>query len=155
MHCSGCETDHPMCLFSAVQRQMPSNSCISIGHEGCVRICEHKVVKLPAVLKTAYRQFDEFASKSSKRRDKRRMTCYHPSHIPKHHKSLWSKTKLRFPALNFWMLGESRDVLAIISYSAHIDLTEYRGSPITADALRKHIEQGGCTKHRASRTLYS
>ncbi|ODA82469.1 hypothetical protein RJ55_00976 [Drechmeria coniospora] len=34
LHCSGCQADHPACLFSASQRRNPPAVRICIGHEG-------------------------------------------------------------------------------------------------------------------------
>lgn len=54
MHCSGCQMDHPRYLFSAEQRRTPSRIRICIGHEGYVRLCDHKTVtwaQIMAVLK--------------------------------------------------------------------------------------------------------
>ncbi len=44
LHCSGCQKDHPVCLFSAKQRQCPQSTRICIGHEGYLRLCEHVTV---------------------------------------------------------------------------------------------------------------
>ncbi|KAM7215438.1 hypothetical protein V8F06_009198 [Rhypophila decipiens] len=46
-HCARCKADHPRCLFSRLQRdstKIPQSIRYCIGHEGVLRLCEHKAV---------------------------------------------------------------------------------------------------------------
>ncbi|OAA56299.1 f-box domain containing protein [Niveomyces insectorum RCEF 264] len=53
MHCSACEVDHPISFFSAAQRREKAGGHrVCVAHEGHVRLCEHKTVKLAEVLRS-------------------------------------------------------------------------------------------------------
>ncbi|KAK3990690.1 hypothetical protein QBC44DRAFT_264123, partial [Cladorrhinum sp. PSN332] len=42
LHCSGCQRDHPICLFTPAQRELEQRLCV--GHTGHIRLCDHQVV---------------------------------------------------------------------------------------------------------------
>lgn len=44
LHCSGCERDHPVCLFTSRQRKLGRDIRLCVGHTGHARLCQHKVV---------------------------------------------------------------------------------------------------------------
>ncbi|KAK3935583.1 hypothetical protein QBC46DRAFT_397157 [Diplogelasinospora grovesii] len=50
LHCSGCRIDHPACLFSPAQRRSPQSTRICIGHEGFLRLCEHKTISWSLII---------------------------------------------------------------------------------------------------------
>ena len=53
LHCSGCNVDHPTCLFSKAQRLKLSKNRICIGREGFVRLCDHYVITWNEVINIA------------------------------------------------------------------------------------------------------
>ncbi|KAK3358004.1 hypothetical protein B0T25DRAFT_540740 [Lasiosphaeria hispida] len=66
-YCVGCDEKHLLAYFSAAQRQKDETARICIGHEGYVRLCEHKAIDWKTVA-NAMRQLtsrpmtNEFAS---------------------------------------------------------------------------------------------
>jgi hypothetical protein len=44
LHCSGCDLDHPACLFTPEQRINTQHDRVCIGHQGYIRLCQHKTV---------------------------------------------------------------------------------------------------------------
>jgi len=56
LHCSGCDADHPACLFSARQRVKERSKRVCIGHEGHVPLCKHVKVSWSMILKAAERR---------------------------------------------------------------------------------------------------
>lgn len=125
LHCHECQNDHPACLFSGCERGRWRSKRTCIAHEGQIRLCQHKTVKLSEVQEAA--------------RNGTSFTCYHPSHIPTHHKMLWLSSRSIFPSMTVEVIG--RQVLVSMSYSAHLDLAEHSDGPVTADAFRKHINR--------------
>ncbi|KAK4463522.1 hypothetical protein QBC42DRAFT_148397, partial [Cladorrhinum samala] len=44
LHCSGCQRDHPACLFTPIQRRAEKEIRLCVGHTGHVRLCQHQVL---------------------------------------------------------------------------------------------------------------
>ena len=53
LHCSGCQADHPVCLFSVEERRKDLSKRVCIGHEGCMSLCKHVRVPWSLVLAVA------------------------------------------------------------------------------------------------------
>lgn len=124
MHCSGCNRDHPMSLFSAKQRGVDRSARVCIGFEGSVRLCQHRSIRVGDIVE------DEHGI--------RKFTCHHPSHLPMHHrKFLLRRAPLR-PTLE---MDQSYGRSAVISHTAHLDLSGHGNEPITAEAFRAHIRE--------------
>jgi hypothetical protein len=51
LHCSGCNIDHPVCLFSKSQRSARPKSRICIGREGHLRMCEHQTITWDKIIR--------------------------------------------------------------------------------------------------------
>ncbi|KAK0725987.1 hypothetical protein B0H67DRAFT_572056 [Lasiosphaeris hirsuta] len=58
LQCSGCNAEHPACLFSARQRNRTwgKSKRICIGHQGYMRLCEHVTVPWSSVVAEADRR---------------------------------------------------------------------------------------------------
>lgn len=123
MHCSACNLDHTATLFSAAQRNESRAKRVCIGHEGHVRICEHKTV-----------QVDEI----SRWPRLRRFACYHHSHVPDHHLERGRKAIRVFPTLDVGIYGPGQVTL---SHTSHLDLLKYGEEAITAETFRAHIRE--------------
>lgn len=82
LYCSGCHTEHPVCLFSKTQRSRCSRTRVCIGRQGFIRVCEHLAITWDDVIMTA-------KSISGLDTDLAKVfleTCNHESHFPKHHR---------------------------------------------------------------------
>ena len=44
LSCAACAEDHPVALFSALQRRETDDSRICVGHEGDFRVCQHRTI---------------------------------------------------------------------------------------------------------------
>lgn len=124
MHCSGCNRDHSITPFSAKQRDADRSKRVCIGLEGSVRLCQHKSIRVEDIIK------DEDGI--------RKFTCHHPSHVPTHHRKLmlW-RAPLR-PTLE---MDPSYGRRAVISHTAHLDMSGHGNEVITAEAFRTHIRE--------------
>ncbi|KAK0716143.1 hypothetical protein B0H67DRAFT_645801 [Lasiosphaeris hirsuta] len=58
LHCFGCNTEHPACLFSVRQRNRTwgKSKQICIGHQGYMRLCKHVTVPWSSVVAEAERR---------------------------------------------------------------------------------------------------
>lgn len=81
LHCSGCNTDHPRCLFSRAQRSVGPKSRICIRREGFIRVCDHQTTTWKEVIQTALRLAELDTSKALVVLGE----CMHKSHFPSHH----------------------------------------------------------------------
>ncbi|KAL2111783.1 hypothetical protein VUR80DRAFT_9345 [Thermomyces stellatus] len=124
MHCAGCKLDHTSTLFSAAQRLEDRSKRVCIGHEGHVRLCEHKTVKVGELCRWT--------------RLVPRLTCYHQSHVPAHHVGRRPKGMRVFPTLDVGMDGPGQ---ATLSHTAHLDLSGHGQEVITAEVFRAHIRE--------------
>jgi hypothetical protein len=83
LYCSGCHTEHPVCLFSKTQRSRCCRIRVCIGREGFIRVCEHLVITWEDVINTALKlsilNTDDYTTVFLKK-------CKHESHFPQHHK---------------------------------------------------------------------
>lgn len=122
MHCSRCKFDHSATLFSAAQRNEDRAKRICIGHEGHVRVCEHKTVNVGEVTRWMGRKF----------------VCDHQSHIPEHHAERNPKAMSAFPKLSLVLQGSGQ---AILSHTSHLDLSGHDEEAVTAEAFRAHIRE--------------
>lgn len=124
MHCSGCDRDHPMPLFSAKQRGTDRSRRVCIGFEGSVRLCQHRSIRVGDIIE------DEHGI--------RKFTCHHPSHLPMHHRKYLLWRPPLYPTLE---MDPSYGRRAVISHTAHLDLSAHGNEPITAEAFRAHIRE--------------
>jgi hypothetical protein len=85
MHCSGCRVDHPVGLFSAAQRRVPSRKRVCIGREGFVRLCDHKVVTWVKVASIAMEITKPDTGSEELDITIDLFQCLDNSHFPKHH----------------------------------------------------------------------
>ncbi|KAK3994263.1 hypothetical protein QBC44DRAFT_236421 [Cladorrhinum sp. PSN332] len=53
LHCSGCQRDHPACLFAPEQRSKTRESRLCVGRTGHVRLCAHSTVTWSQVVTAA------------------------------------------------------------------------------------------------------
>jgi hypothetical protein len=53
LRCSACNADHPACLFSSRHRQIKASIRVCIGHQGNLRLCEHRTVSWSMVVSEA------------------------------------------------------------------------------------------------------
>lgn len=80
LHCSGCNIDHPICIFSKAQRLKPPTNRICIGREGYLPICGHYKVTWNDVIKTGL----ELARLNTREATVGLNSCGNISHAPKH-----------------------------------------------------------------------
>lgn len=143
LHCSACDLDHPACLFTPEQRINFQHSRVCIGHEGHIRLCEHKTVP--------WRQIQLLAQdmqEQGKRPDWELVTqCEDESHLqfcewgalkgqsgtlPNRN---WKANTTRHPAL-FAGYGDKNDGFRLLlSWSAHLSLRKASGAPLTPESL--------------------
>ncbi|KAK3320412.1 hypothetical protein B0T19DRAFT_477691 [Cercophora scortea] len=121
LYCSGC---HPACLFSPAQRQTPSSATrFCIGHQGFVRLCEHKTVAWSQIT-------DMVESITSKKRPARcryrSIECRHESHrhvrcpwTPARQSSVHVKSGSYYPALTV-DLRNPDDFVISLEWAAHV-----------------------------------
>jgi hypothetical protein len=81
LHCSGCNIDHPICLFSKIQRLIPPITRVCIGREGFVRLCYHKIITWEKIIQTSL----QLAKLNTNSANVLLSQCGHSSHFPKHH----------------------------------------------------------------------
>ncbi|KAK3386011.1 hypothetical protein B0H63DRAFT_450007 [Podospora didyma] len=82
LHCSGCQSDHPACLFSPQQRQtVDKHKRICIGHEGFLRLCRHKTVRWANIVDQGRGGCNTYTYPWTM---KTLMACDHPDHLIQH-----------------------------------------------------------------------
>lgn len=139
MHCSGCDRDYPLCLFSAAQRQVLPEKRICIGREGHVRLCQHKTVKLSTVQRVV--PWIRYLWRKLRIPGSYKFVCYHRSHMPKHYKFHWPRTRTNFPSMAIGIINEYGTIAASIAHTVHLDLSQHGNNPLTAEELRGHIKE--------------
>jgi len=128
LHCSGCSADHPVCLFSAQERQKPCYKRLCIGHEGLWRVCEHKTISWQQVVAQAVKQTRRVDWKSDL--GLQMVTCGDRSHVV-HCSRLSSFFAKRtwcdhFPTLRtycYGIVGDKRFLELETTWSGHINHT--------------------------------
>lgn len=145
LHCSGCDIDHPVCLFSRAQRRKSPRSRICIGREGCIRACEHLTISWKKIISIAVQvaklDIDTPAEISLSE-------CRHVSHFPAHHKKDTSLIN-RQPINPTIELRGSRNfsIFIILRWTGHLRLPdlgfdEYGYNQIaTPSQMRQQIRQ--------------
>lgn len=121
LHCSGCRIDHPVCLFSKIQRSTRAKSRMCIGREGFVRICEHRAVTWKELIRTSLQLADLDTGFACVFLDK----CKHESHSPKHHRNeIWLlHHQTIYPTIEIWGCLNER-VLVRFSWQGHLKLPD-------------------------------
>ncbi len=144
LHCSGCQFDHPRAVFSASQRQSPNSaSRVCIGHEGFVRVCQHRVIKWDEIAPIALR-LSEFDTGSAGLAARIYLPpCNDSSHIPKHHKSISSYEGFAnlFPSISI-VGNKKRNINLEIEWIGHLDLPELSSRRrLTAELMHQKLTQ--------------
>ncbi|KAK0715857.1 hypothetical protein B0H67DRAFT_252773 [Lasiosphaeris hirsuta] len=123
-YCVGCDEKHPLAYFSAAQRyQKDEMARVCIGHEGYVRLCEHKVIEWKTVA-NAMRQLtsrpitDEIVSVLLEE-------CNSAIHIPTNHEITSQRlTKVSvYPTLELTYRRDCGFYL-VLSWLGHLPLPE-------------------------------
>ncbi|KAK3313333.1 hypothetical protein B0H66DRAFT_594247 [Apodospora peruviana] len=87
--CSRCGVRYRLAYFPRAQRSLGVDTIVCIGHEGAVRLCEHKAVRWETVVNAAFRLRSSHGDDDSQQQRRRTMLlldrCNHPSHFPTHH----------------------------------------------------------------------
>lgn len=115
LHCSRCNAHHPACLFSRIQRQVPKSVRYCIGHEGYLRICEHRTVSwLQIINKSQSIMRHKFGYRY------RTITCKDSSHTTdsKHHHS-----RKYYPTLTIGY-KDTKDFYITLSWGPHLPLED-------------------------------
>ncbi|KAI1076570.1 hypothetical protein F5B20DRAFT_594033 [Whalleya microplaca] len=138
LHCSACHVDHPVGLFSKEQRTRPPKYRMCIGHEGYIRICEHKAFKW-AGIETIVNWLKRFEPESASSPVKVTLGCCKScSHIPEHHgaNSTLHHEEM-YPTAT--IEGSSKGPITLeISWTGHLPVVERTATPTT---LRSQFEQ--------------
>ena len=144
LHCSGCQLDHPRALFSTSQRQSPNSALrVCIGHEGFVRICQHRVIKWDEIAPIALR-LSEFDTGNAEVIARIYLTsCTDASHFPKHHISVSSYEGFAdlFPRIS--IVGNKKSNIDLeIEWIGHLELPELRSREcLTAELMHQKLVQ--------------
>jgi hypothetical protein len=146
LHCSKCEVDHPICLFSPTQRKVRAKERMCIGREGFVRLCRHEVVSWDQVFRHAreLKKIDingDFADVTIGP-----IRCYDLDHLPQHHGE-WSKFVDEWAQPGFFVEGQSVGRVAVfLCWTGHLHLPEANTkngrchNQMTPKELRHHLE---------------
>ncbi len=137
LHCSGCQADHPACLFSAKQRRAPPSTRVCIGHEGWLRACEHQTANWEVVLGWAS---DEGVSSSKCTMKEHVEGCKGPR------PSEPDKLKGCYPwRPNLWgyrPTGLKRVFFVMeVAWSAHVQLPRGQDGRFTREELSRKLEK--------------
>ena len=155
LYCSGCALGHPACLFTPEQRaKTTSSGRICIGHEGHIRLCEHrasswkwlaararraekggKIPTYPSIFRCtrgSHLHLCEKWQRAPNLNQRRKMPRETPSRIRQRH-----------PTLDVRWSQDHGGVLITRSWSAHMVLTNPSGSPLPPAALAARLAELG------------
>jgi hypothetical protein len=143
LHCSGCRIDHPRAVFSACQRQSPhSASRVCIGHEGFVRVCQHRVIIWDEIAPIALR-LSQFDTGSVDLKARIYLPhCSDTSHFRKHHRSINSCAFANvFPSI--CIKGNKKSKIRLeLKWVGHLDLPELSNQEgLTAELMHQKVEE--------------
>jgi hypothetical protein len=146
MSCSGCGSEHPAGLFSAVQRRWKrpfDRHRLCIGHEGHLRICDHLTLKWREIESTAKRLLDLDVDREARILHR---VCGSASHIPAHHGFDSSHTLNQniHPVVSLVRRGPPRRgcIEVEVEWDGHMDLGPalQRHGQITPAILRQELD---------------
>ncbi|KAK0674491.1 hypothetical protein QBC41DRAFT_212530 [Cercophora samala] len=162
LHCSGCQLDHPVCLFLPSERSKGRDSRLCIGHTGYIRLCSHAVFRWSDVQRVPSRAtFSWQRLKGTEVNDETVVMCRHKDHMqpcqqqprgwsfpilfsrkswqeatfPLHPRVSIRKTQVWW---NNDMSETQKKLTLYISWMAHVDLG-HNDQSLTPDMLDEHL----------------
>jgi len=159
LHCSGCQADHPACLFSPGERRKEQAKRVCIGHQGQVRLCQHVGVPWSLARSVGERQAQKTAS-STTRKDPNVIQCARAGHVRtcEHRRPLQRLFKPTEPAFEaeharccpskptlscYFKEGSSdtRFLVLQLSWSSHVSLASKQDGRVQAKDLELGIKE--------------
>ncbi|KAM7205778.1 hypothetical protein V8F20_003011 [Naviculisporaceae sp. PSN 640] len=161
LHCARCKAHHPRCLFSKSQRDsnIPHSIRYCIGHEGVLRLCEHKAVSWRQILALSNSIMRQKIGKKY-----RVIRCFHNDHaggklagiteglLCSRFRQLGlglvslAGTKDSYPTLTVGFMDSSKEFSLVLSWEGHISLelgeksASRRGGPELQEQLQEKLE---------------
>lgn len=122
LHCSGCQIDHPACLFSKTQRSTPPKARVCIGREGFIQLCQHQIITWEKVIQTCLQLINLNTGLVTVLLN----ACQHVSHFPAHHRNHPFLTNYQITCPNIAIGGAKNSLISIqLLWHGHLYLPTF------------------------------